>query len=185
MTLHVIHFSGAINASKFGRLQEQCILAITQQEASRIRINLCTEGGSTVHGFGMYNFLQSLPVPVDTHNIGSVESMGIIVYLAGNVRSACAASRFLIHPLHWNTHGSLQDHSRIAEFAACLDNDRDRYVDVFTERTQGADQPLNVESILNGRASVLTPSSAVSAGLATAIEAMPTAGDAIHWWIHD
>jgi len=71
-------------------------------------------------GFALYFFLKSLPLPLITWNVGSVESVGVAIFLAGHKRYACPGTRFLIHPLHWGF-GNLvaADHARISEWRAC------------------------------------------------------------------
>lgn len=99
MTTHVIYFTGNINAPSVGAFQGSCLQAL-HQGATQLVVHISTEGGSTTYGFTMYNFIRSLPVPVHMHNIGSVESMGNVVFLAADQRSASPNSRFIFHPLH-------------------------------------------------------------------------------------
>ena len=76
-------------------------------------------GGECSYGFSLYNFLVSLPVPVKTHNLGTVESMGNIIFLAGELRTACHYSKFLFHPFHWTLNGAV-DHVRMSDYAMSL-----------------------------------------------------------------
>lgn len=94
---HIIHFTGPINSSTCGNLINTCA-KVLQQEAEELRINIATMGGECSYGFTLYNFLRALPVPIHTHNLGTVESMGNILFLAGERRSASAHSKFLFHP---------------------------------------------------------------------------------------
>lgn len=88
---HIIHFTGPINSSTCGNLINTCA-KVLQQEAEELRINIATMGGECSYGFTLYNFLRALPVPIHTHNLGTVESMGNILFLAGERRSASAHS---------------------------------------------------------------------------------------------
>jgi len=54
-------------------------------------------GGSVVHGLSAYNYLKGLPVSITTHNFGSVDSIGIVVYCAGSKRLSVPQARFLFH----------------------------------------------------------------------------------------
>ena len=137
MASHIIHFTGPINASTCGNLISTCSKAL-QQGAERLQVNLATMGGECSYGFSLYNFLRSLPVRVDTHNLGTVESMGNIIFLAGEHRTACALSKFLFHPFHWTLHGSV-DHARMAEYAMSLDE---------TQRAAFLDSPQVTERFL-------------------------------------
>ena len=115
MARHIIHYTGPINSATCGNLINTCSKAL-QQGAEVLQLNIATMGGECSYSFTLYNFLRALPVPVHTHNLGTVESMGNILFLAGVHRMACACSRFLFHPFHWTLHGSV-DQARMAEYA--------------------------------------------------------------------
>lgn len=182
--LHVIHFAGPINPGTASQLQNATLGAVSQG-ATSLRYHVSTDGGSTMYGFSLYNLIRSLPVPVTMHNLGSIESMGNILFLAADRRIAAPHSRFLLHPLNWGFSGGNVDHARLAEHAACLDNDFDRYVEIFQERTQGASEPLDIRSCLKNTARVLSPTDAAASGLIHAVEAptLPGPSGAVSWWV--
>lgn len=91
MARHIIHFTGPINSSTCGNLINTCSKAL-QQGADILQLNIATMGGECSYGFTLYNYLRGLPVPLHTHNLGTVESMGNILFLAGEHRTACAAA---------------------------------------------------------------------------------------------
>jgi ATP-dependent protease ClpP protease subunit len=70
MPIHVINFTGPINASTCAQLIEKASVAV-QQDAQCLIVNIATMGGECSYGFTMYNFLLSLPIPVHTHNLGT------------------------------------------------------------------------------------------------------------------
>ncbi|RRV03775.1 Clp protease [Pseudomonas sp. v388] len=168
MTTHLIHFTAPINASTCGQLIEKCSVAV-QQNATELIINLATMGGECSYGFSMYNFLLALPIPVHTHNLGTVESMGNIVFLAGERRTACPHSKFLFHPFHWHVNGSV-DHARMAEYAMSLDYDLELYARIVAERTEDAQEALEIEKYLIAAPRILNPQQACAAGMIHAVE---------------
>lgn len=168
MTTHLINFTAPINASTCGQLIEKCSSAV-QQQADSVIINIATMGGECSYGFTMYNFLLALPIPVHTHNLGTVESMGNIVFLAGQRRTACPHSKFLFHPFHWHVNGSV-DHARMAEYAMSLDYDLELYARIVAERTEHAGEMLETEKYLIAAPRILNPQQALSAGLIDAVE---------------
>lgn len=182
MTVHIIHFTGPINASTCGNLITTCSRAV-QQGAERLQLNIATMGGECSYGFSLYNFLRSLPVRVDTHNLGTVESMGNILFLAGERRTACAMSKFLFHPFHWTLHGSV-DHARMAEYAMSLDYDLLLYARIVTERTQGAAQVLDIPRYLMSHPRIVTPEEAIDCGLIEAVDEAHISADATQWSVH-
>jgi ATP-dependent protease ClpP protease subunit len=168
MPVHVINFTGPINASTCGQLIEKASTAV-QQSAAGLIVNIATMGGECSYGFTMYNFLLSLPIPVHTHNLGTVESMGNIVFLAGQRRTACLHSKFLFHPFHWHLQGSV-DHSRMSEYAMSLDYDLHLYARIVAERTEGSEEKLETEKYLIAAPRIIAPPQALACGLIQAIE---------------
>src|SRR5690606_35340767 len=181
-TTYVLHFTGPINSSTTGQLIDKCTKAV-QQEAGELVIKIATMGGDCSYGFALFNFLRSLPIEVHTHNLGTVESMGNILFLAGERRTACSFSKFLFHPFHWTLHGSV-DHSRMAEYAMSLDYDLRLYAQIVAERTEGAVEVLDVPRYLMAYPRILGPAEALESGMIHAIDEMPIEVEASQWSVH-
>jgi len=85
------------------------LMALVDQEFNRgirkFKLLISTSGGFIFHGLSLYNFLAGLPAEVETHNFGSVDSIGVCVYCAGRKRLCVPDARFLLHPVAWNTTG--------------------------------------------------------------------------------
>lgn len=183
MTIHLINFTAAITSSTCGQLIEKCSQAV-QQDATGLVINIATMGGECSYGFTMYNFLLALPIPVHTHNLGTVESMGNIVFLAGQHRTACPHSKFLFHPFHWHVNGSV-DHARMSEYAMSLDYDLQLYARIVAERTPDAKEALDIEHYLIAAPRILDPQQALAAGMIHAVEPPKIDGGYICSSIHN
>jgi ATP-dependent Clp protease protease subunit len=54
-------------------------------------------GGSVFHGLSAYNYLKGLPAKITTHNFGSVDSIGVILFCGGSTRLSVPQARFLLH----------------------------------------------------------------------------------------
>lgn len=182
MSVHIVHFFGSLSQSTVEGLRDTCLKAHAQG-ATEIRIHFSSDGGSTSDSFALYNFLRSLPIPVVMHNLGTVESIAIVVFLAGERRLACPHTRFLIHSLHWNFNAGRVDHARLREHLGSLDNDLERYVQVFSERTAAATQPLNIRSHLLGQEKILAPDEALAAGITYETAEATVPADAVVWWV--
>lgn len=182
MSLHVVHFTAPINSHTCGQLIDSFSKAL-QQGASRIVLKIATMGGECSYGFSLYNFLISLPVPVHTHNLGTVESMGNIIFLAGQRRTACAYSKFLFHPFHWTLNGSV-DHARMAEYAMSLDYDMHLYRRIVEERTEGAREPLDIVACLTASPRIVDAEQALGAGLIDEVDCLTAQADAVQWVVH-
>ena len=182
MARHIIHFTGPITSSTCGNLINTCSRALNQG-AQTLQLNIATMGGDCSYGFTLYNFLRSLPVLVHTHNLGTVESMGNILFLAGEQRTACRMSKFLFHPFHWTLHGSV-DHARMSEYAMSLDYDLQFYAQIVAERTAGAEQPLDIEHYLLAKTRILSAEEAIAGGLIHTIDELPISIDSVQWSVH-
>ncbi|KAF1061121.1 MAG: ATP-dependent Clp protease proteolytic subunit [Pseudomonas citronellolis] len=179
---HVIHFTGPINASTCGNLISTCTKAL-QQDAEGLLLTIATMGGECSYGFTLYNFLRALPVPVHTHNLGTVESMGNILFLAGERRTACHYSKFLFHPFHWTLHGAV-DHARMSEYAMSLDYDLRLYADIVAERTDGASEPLDIPTCLTAYPRIIEPPAAIRCGMIHAVKEQPLSASMHQWSVH-
>jgi len=181
MALHIVHFSGPINHASACSVRNLCLQAL-QSGATELELHLSTEGGNMTAGFALYFFLKSLPLPLTTHNVGSIESVGVVIFLAGNKRYACPRTRFLVHPLHWGF-GALvaADHSRVSEWRDCLDFDAERYASICQEATGGK---MDIRSHLFGNARLFDTDQALAAGIIheTVQARLPAAGETSHWW---
>lgn len=184
MSLHIVHFIGPINHNSVCTIRNLCLQAL-QSGASEIELHLSTEGGNMTAGFALYFFLKSLPLPLTTHNIGSVESVGVVIFLAGQKRYACPGTRFLVHPLHWGF-GNLvaADHARVSEWRDCLDFDAERYARIFEEATGNPGLRDDIRASLNASARIFDADQALAAGIIhQAVQArLPEAGVTSHWW---
>ena len=184
MALHIIHFIGPINHTSACTVRNLCLQAL-QSGATELELHMSTEGGNMTAGFALYFFLKSLPLPLTTHNVGSVESVGVVIFLAGSKRYACPRTRFLVHPLHWGF-GNLvaADHSRVSEWRECLDFDAERYVSIFEEATKGGAEPDDIRTHLFGNARIFDADQAQAAGIVDKViqARLPEFGETSHWW---
>ncbi len=60
-------------------------------------ILMSTPGGNVHFGLSAYNYLQGLPVKIITHNFGSVDSIGLVLFCSGEVRYSVPQASFLLH----------------------------------------------------------------------------------------
>jgi len=77
--------------------------AIDQKMKQGVRdfiILISSPGGSVIHGLSTYNYLKGLPAVIITHNFGSVDSIGLVLYCAGSRRLSVPQARFLLHAVN-------------------------------------------------------------------------------------
>jgi ATP-dependent protease ClpP protease subunit len=100
-----------------------------------INLLLSTPGGSVSHGIAIYNFLRGLPIKLTTHNIGNVDSIGSVVFLAGELRYSCPQSTFMLHGVAFGTTGASQFFEKnLVERLASVRADQERIKAIYTER---------------------------------------------------
>jgi ATP-dependent Clp protease protease subunit len=73
-----------------------------KEKCERIHLMISSPGGSVFHGLSLYNFIRGAPVQVYTYNFGSVDSIGVVIFCAGEKRFSVPHARFLIHGVQAN-----------------------------------------------------------------------------------
>lgn len=68
-----------------------------KQGATQFIILISSPGGTVFHGLSAYNYLKGLPVTITTHNFGSVDSIGVVLFCGGSRRLSVPQARFLLH----------------------------------------------------------------------------------------
>lgn len=68
----------------------------------KIVLLISTPGGSVFHGLSIHNYLVGIPLEIETHNFGSVDSIGVVIFSAGTKRYSAPDARFLLHPVSVN-----------------------------------------------------------------------------------
>ncbi len=91
-----VSFSAEVNITTAEQLQA-VVANVVSQGHPELHILLSTPGGAVQYGITIYNFLRSLPIRVITHNLGNVDSIGLVIYLAGEERYACPHTTFMLH----------------------------------------------------------------------------------------
>lgn len=68
-----------------------------KQGARHMTLLISCTGGDVFQGLSAYNFLRGIPMEVTTHNFGSADSMGVVLFCAGSLRLSVPHARFLLH----------------------------------------------------------------------------------------
>ena len=187
---HIFNFFATVNEKSVNTLTNQISEGMSYQNenhAESILIKLSSTGGNLHAGFTFYNFIRSISkeIPVTIINLGDVESIAVIMYLAGDTRLMAPYSRFLLHDFHWTFNAGDVDHSRLVEYVATLDADVKRYCDIFNERTNGAEKPITISKHLHGTPLIVDSATATAAGMAHKIvdpESIEV-DNAVRWWV--
>lgn len=104
--------------------------------ASEIYLALSTPGGSVMNGMNLYNFMRGLPIKITTHNVGNVNSIGQVVFLAGEERYAAPHSTFMFHGVGFDVERGARFEERILrERTQSILADQARIGAIIEERT--------------------------------------------------
>lgn len=91
-----VSFSADVNPTTAEALLATCA-QIANAGIPEVCLLLSTPGGSVMHGMNVYNVLRGMPFKLITHNVGNVDSIGNVIFLAGEERYACANATFMFH----------------------------------------------------------------------------------------
>ena len=112
--------------------------------ATDITLLMSSPGGHLMSGFAVYNQLLGLPIDLTTYNIGSMNSIANIIFLAGEVRLAALSATFLFHGSACTYPANAEATRRqIAETLESLNADEKRMRDIIVSRTRLSRQKID------------------------------------------
>ena len=111
------------------------------QGVKNVSILISTPGGSVFHGLSIYNYLRGLPLEkLTTHNFGSVDSIGVVMYCAGRERYSSPQARFLLHGVSMGFQGNQNlEEPQLEEKLKGLKIDIENIAKVIAENTGKTD----------------------------------------------
>jgi len=162
----IVRFVGPVNQGSIDRLL-QLVDQEIQDGTERIVLLISSPGGSVFYGMTAYNYLKGIPVEVITHNIGSSDSIAIMLLCAGDVRRSVPNGRFVLHGAS-TSFGPVSrlDEKQLAERLRSLRVDSENIASVIAD-TIGKDLDEVAQAIFDG--TILTPEEAMEWGLITEI----------------
>ncbi len=93
----------------------QTVAALTQEAVAlatagvqEVHLLISSPGGHVMPGMALYGLLRSMPFHLTTHNIGNVDSIANIIFLAGATRYSVPHGTFMFHGVALNTTGPLK-----------------------------------------------------------------------------
>ncbi len=104
-----------------------------------LHLMLSTPGGHVNEGIALYNMLRALPLKLTTYNVGSVNSIGIVVFLAGSTRYANRTSSFMFHGVGLDVVNARFEEKQMMERLDSLRNDQSLIAEIITRRTRISD----------------------------------------------
>ena len=96
-----VSFSAEINVNTTESLIS--IMAnCANSQVQKVYLLLSTGGGQVMEGMNLYNVLKGMPFELTTHNVGNVDSIGNVIFLAGSKRYATPNATFMFHGVGFN-----------------------------------------------------------------------------------
>lgn len=129
-----VNLHAPINHNTAQNLMALCGQLVGQGK-TEICLMLSSPGGSVASGFTLYNFLMSLPIKLTTHNIGNVDSIGNVIFLAGETRRACKHSTFMFHGAGIDVERMRFEEKNLREALDSLVADQKRMADLISSRS--------------------------------------------------
>lgn len=94
-------------------------------------------GGSVKDGIDLYNFIRALPVKIIMHNIGIIDSIANVIFLASDERYSNSASSFLFHGVGFDiTQPQRFEEKELREKLVIIERDQKSIASIISERTK-------------------------------------------------
>ena len=138
-----------------------------KQGVTQFTILISSPGGSVHHGLSAYNYLKGIPVNITTHNFGSVDSIGVIVFCGGSKRLSVPQARFLLHGVSAGFQNERLEEKQLEERLKGLQNNVENIAKVIAENTSKSVQEVR-DAILER--TILNPEEAKAWGLVDEIK---------------
>ncbi|HHH84235.1 MAG TPA: hypothetical protein ENL29_02070 [Thermoplasmatales archaeon] len=107
-----------------------------RQGVTDFTILISSPGGSVFHGLSAYNYLKGIPATITTHNFGSVDSIGVVLYCGGSKRLSVPQARFLLHGVSTNFPQNMNlEEKQLEERLKGLKIDSENIAKVIAENT--------------------------------------------------
>lgn len=130
-----INFVADIYLSQVNVLIDTFIQLITQGNTEFILL-LSSDGGSVTNGITLYNFLKSLPINLTIFNIGAINSIANVIFLASDKRYAVKNSSFMFHGVGFDIpQGGRLVEKDLKEKLETITNDQENIADIIISKT--------------------------------------------------
>jgi len=130
-----VSFSAEINpntAESLIAVMANCANAQTQ----RVYLLISTPGGKVMNGMNLYHVLKGMPFALITHNVGNVDSVGNVVFLAGKERYATSNATFMFHGVGFDaTQNKRLEEKDCREKLDAILNDQTRMGNIIAQHT--------------------------------------------------
>lgn len=108
---------------------------------NEVQLLVSSPGGNVMLGVTIYNVMRSLPIRFVTHNIGSVDSIALLPYLAGEERYSAKNATFMFHGVAFDVQSAMRmDEKFCRERLDAINADHKRLSGIIAERATFRDE---------------------------------------------
>jgi ATP-dependent Clp protease protease subunit len=133
--VYINYFDG-IDMERARLLMGVCTQLISQFKPKTLYFLFASPGGQVSAGIVLYNFLKTISPKIVMHNMGSVDSIGTVVFLAGDERYASPNSTFLFHGVEMQfPQGASLNLSKIEERRSGLKEDQNKIAGIIADNS--------------------------------------------------
>ncbi len=131
-------FSMNITPQSVSKLLVECA-NWSNQGIKEIHLFFGSFGGNVAAGIFAYNVLRSLPLKLVTYNMGNVDSIANIIFLAGEERFAVPHATFMFHGVAFDFTGNLHvDRPWLNDKLDSVDADHKKMASIIGDRAKFA-----------------------------------------------
>ncbi len=133
------------------------------QGAKKMGLLISTPGGDVFHGLSAYNYLKGIPIEITTHNFGSADSIGVVLFCAGSKRLSVPHARFLLHGVMCNFPGPISlEEKQLEERLKGLQIDMGNIARIIADTVKKDKQQILIDML---NRTTLYPEQAIEYGL--------------------
>lgn len=130
-----VSFCAEINQVTTETLLATC-QKLMEQRVETVYLLLSTPGGAVMNGLNLYNVLKGMPFKLITHNVGNVNSIGNVIFLAGEKRYSNPHATFMFHGVGFDVTSQMRFEEKILrERLDAITADQTRIASILAERT--------------------------------------------------
>jgi ATP-dependent Clp protease protease subunit len=135
VTEHCLVFAAAVNQNSANALIAY-LIDLHVAGATKATIAISSPGGNVVNGIAIYNTLLAVNYEVTTYNIGNVDSIANIIFLAGRTRFSSLNATFMFHSVGFegNSNERLEE-KNLLEKLDVIKSDHNRISSIISNRS--------------------------------------------------
>ncbi len=133
--VYINYFDG-IDMDRVRLLMGVCTQILSQFKPKTLYFLFASPGGQVSAGIALYNFLKTISPKIIMHNMSSVDSIGTVVFLAGDERYASPNTTFLFHGVEMQfKDGATLNLSKMEEMKSGLSEDQNKIAGIIADNS--------------------------------------------------